>query len=165
MTQYTYKCIQNQGVVEGQTEQSDFKNLKSFFKRNRCTPLYYPTAWSLQKKLNTDDIYSTIHQLSYLMDTGLKLVPALRKVGHHNDKLKKICRLMADDIAAGQPFSQAFKKYAPAKTHIIHGLLLVGESKGDLKDGFKFVLEHLSWQQKHHKKIMEALRYPLFLCF
>lgn len=106
-----------------------------------------------------------IHQLSYLMDTGLKLVPALRKVGHHNEKLKKTCQLMADNIAAGHPFSQAFKKHTQTKAHIIHGLLLVGESKGDLKEAFKFILEHLSWQKKHQKKIMETLRYPLFLTF
>ena len=92
MTQYTYKCIQNKSVVEGYTNQKSLKNLQQFFQEQQMYPLlYYPTAWCPQKKLKTDDIYSTIHQLSYLMNTGLKLVPALRKAGQHNKKLKKIC--------------------------------------------------------------------------
>lgn len=164
MTQYTYKCLQNEKIIEGQTEQASFKNLQQFFQEQQMYPLFYcPTAWIPQKKLKTDDIHSMIQQMSYLMDTGLKLVPALKKVGHHNERLKKICQHMARDVAMGQPFSQAFKKYTSHKAHIIHGLLLVGESKGDLKDAFKLVIEYLSWQQKQQKKIMEALRYPFCL--
>ncbi|UNM06362.1 MAG: hypothetical protein H6925_01155 [Holosporaceae bacterium] len=81
------------------------------------------------EEAKTDDIHSMIQQMSYLMDTGLKLVPALKKVGHHNERLKKYVNTWHAMSPWASLFSQAFKKYTSHKAHIIHGLLLVGNLK------------------------------------
>jgi len=123
--------------------------------RERFTPIKGPELILFTKQFRT--------MLRAGVST-LKLFQIL-EVQTENLNMKKIIRLMAQDIKEGASLYNVFKKHPKAFSPLYCGMVNAGETSGALSD----VLDRLTYIIEHEEKIKSdiraALQYPLIVIF
>lgn len=105
-------------------------------------------------------------QLATLLQAGLPLVNSLRLLAKEHQAAAWRCLLLeiSECVAMGQPFSEAIAAQKTVFPIIYRQLLAIGELTGNLEQCCLQLAQQQEAQQKLHKKVVKALRYPLFIC-
>ncbi|EFE97914.1 protein transport protein HofC [Serratia odorifera] len=105
-------------------------------------------------------------QLATLLQAGLPLVNTLQLLAQEHPCAAWRC-LLADLgalVAQGQPFSEAIADYPQIFPQVYRQLIAIGELTGNLDRCCWQLAQQQDQQQKLQKKVVAALRYPLFVC-
>ena len=112
--------------------------------------------------INSFDIEHEFHQMAVMLRTGISLLDALNMTAKYSRiGARKTWRRLAQRIQQGSSFYEALTEF-PAFTPFTVQLIRVGEQTGYLSVVMDQAANELTASRKLKKKIVGALRYPLF---
>lgn len=105
-------------------------------------------------------------QLATLLQAGLPLVNSLELLAQEHQAAAWRCLLreISHNVAMGQPFSEVIAEQYRVFPLIYRQLIAIGELTGNLDRCCLQLAQQQEAQQKLQKKVLKALRYPLFIC-
>ncbi|WP_019211067.1 protein transport protein HofC [Yersinia massiliensis] len=105
-------------------------------------------------------------QLATLLQAGLPLVNSLKLLAKEMDALPWRCLLheISQQVSQGQSLSEAMAHYPHIFPKLFPPVIAMGELTGNLEQCCIQLVEHQERQQKLHKKVVKALKYPAFVC-
>lgn len=105
-------------------------------------------------------------QLATLLQAGLPLVSGLQLLAaeHSSPAWRCLLRELSDLVRQGQPFSEAIAGQTAIFPLIYRQLIAIGELTGHLDECCLQLAQQQEAHQKLQKKVVKALRYPLFIC-
>lgn len=105
-------------------------------------------------------------QLATLLQAGLPLVNSLGLLAQEHQSAAWRCLLteMGESVAKGQPFSEVIAEQQSVFPLVYRQLIAIGELTGNLDSCCLQLAQQQEAQQKLQKKVIKALRYPLFIC-
>lgn len=105
-------------------------------------------------------------QLATLLQAGLPLVNSLELLAqeHQSAAWRCLVREISHSVAMGQPFSEVIAEQHRVFPLIYRQLIAIGELTGNLDRCCLQLAQQQEAQQKLQKKVVKALRYPLFIC-
>ncbi|MFC0228621.1 protein transport protein HofC [Serratia aquatilis] len=105
-------------------------------------------------------------QLATLLQAGLPLVNSLQLLAQEHQSAAWRCLLLeiGDKVAVGNPFSEVIAEQHAIFPLIYRQLIAIGELTGNLDRCCLQLAQQQEAQQKLQKKVIKALRYPLFIC-
>jgi len=108
------------------------------------------------------DVIAFSKQLATLLDSGMGLLPALQFLHRRcrSKPLKEVLSTINDDVADGNPLSEALGKYPKAFPTLFIRMLEVGERTGDLTSALRQVVSYMERQTEMTKKAIRPLIYP-----
>jgi len=123
---------------------------------------------SLEKKAKTyklklGSLAIFTQQLASMLEAGLPLVSSLEALQEQTDDLvfRIIIRDVRADIAAGNTFSSAVKKFPNAFNTLFTSMVEAGEASGGLAEILGKVAEYFESSVKLTKKVKSAMTYPI----
>lgn len=113
-------------------------------------------------RLGAHDALRFTQQLTTLLQAGLPLLQALHLLarGQTNARLRALIDELAQDIEAGQSFSQALRAH-PLFDATYANLVAAGESAGQLDDMLQHLAQHLEKTLALQRTLRSAMVYPL----
>ncbi|MCS3405688.1 protein transport protein HofC [Serratia sp. AKBS12] len=105
-------------------------------------------------------------QLATLLQAGLPLVNTLQLLAQQHPSAAWRCLLheIGTQVAQGQPFSEAVADHPQVFPQVYRQLIAIGELTGNLDRCCWQLAQQQEQQQRLQKKVVTALRYPLFIC-
>lgn len=105
-------------------------------------------------------------QLATLLQAGLPLMNALQLLAQQHQSAPWRCLLqeIGERVAQGQPLSEVTAGYHYVFPPIYRQLITLGELTGNLDRCCQQLAQQQEEQQKLRKKVLKAIRYPLFIC-
>lgn len=105
-------------------------------------------------------------QLATLLQAGLPLVNSLQLLAQEHQSAAWRCLLLeiSNSVAMGQPFSEVIAEQHRVFPLIYRQLIAIGELTGNLDRCCLQLAQQQEAQQRLQKKVLKALRYPLFIC-
>jgi protein transport protein HofC len=105
-------------------------------------------------------------QLATLLQAGLPLVNGLQLLAeeHPSAAWRCLLREITEQVRQGQPFSDVIAGQRAIFPLIYRQLIAIGELTGNLDACCLQLAQQQEAQQKLQKKVIKALRYPLFIC-
>lgn len=105
-------------------------------------------------------------QLATLLQAGLPLVSGLQLLAaeHPSAAWRCLLREVSEQVRQGQPFSEVIAEQHAVFPLIYRQLIAIGELTGHLDECCLQLAQQQEAQQKLQKKVIKALRYPLFIC-
>lgn len=105
-------------------------------------------------------------QLATLLQAGLPLVSGLQLLAaeHPSSAWRCLLREVSEQVRQGQPFSEVIAEQHAVFPLIYRQLIAIGELTGHLDECCLQLAQQQEAQQKLQKKVIKALRYPLFIC-
>lgn len=105
-------------------------------------------------------------QLATLLQAGLPLVNTLQLLAQQHQSAAWRCLLLeiGTKVAQGQPLSEVTEDYPYIFPLIYRQLIAIGELTGNLDNCYLQLAQQQEQQQQLQKKVVKALRYPLFIC-
>ncbi|CAI1802164.1 protein transport protein HofC [Serratia proteamaculans] len=105
-------------------------------------------------------------QLATLLQAGLPLVSGLQLLAteHPSAAWRCLLREVGEQVQQGQPFSEVIAGQHAIFPLIYRQLIAIGELTGHLDECCLQLAQQQEAQQKLQKKVVKALRYPLFIC-
>ncbi len=122
----------------------------------------------LVKQPSASDRMFFTEQLSLLLETGNGLVPSLRMLSTQaeNPELRRLIRLMIDDVNSGRSFSRALGRHPQLFSSTYVNLIAVSEQGGFMPQVLAELLDMDDKREQLNATLKSALAYPLFLlCF
>ncbi|WP_173632913.1 protein transport protein HofC [Paramixta manurensis] len=106
-----------------------------------------------------------LHQLSTLLRAGITLSESLKQLGenHAHPGWRALLTELHREVAQGVPFSQALARWPMVFSPLFPALMQVGELTGQLTECCARLAQQQERQQQLQKKVIKALRYPLFI--
>lgn len=104
-------------------------------------------------------------QLATLLQAGLPLVSGLQLLAaeHPSSAWRCLLREVSEQVRQGQPFSEVIAEQHAVFPLIYRQLIAIGELTGHLDECCLQLAQQQEAQQKLQKKVIKALRYPLFI--
>ena len=138
--------LRKQGITPGKV----YKKRRSFF--SRSTSIIKPK-----------DIALFIRQLSTMARAGIPLVQALDIVadGTEKESLKNTIIAIRDDVASGNSFASALKRFRNYFDNLTCSLIESGEQSGELETVLDRVATYKEKMEALKTKINKASRYPI----
>lgn len=120
---------------------------------------YRPGEWQWQQKI------MLIRQLATLLKAGMTLSQGLKLLaeGHPHPGWQALLLDIQAKIEQGEPFSQALSRWPEIFPPLFPALMHVGEVTGQLDECCFQLATQQERQQQLQKKVVKALRYPLFI--
>ncbi|AML60043.1 Type IV fimbrial assembly protein PilC [Serratia rubidaea] len=105
-------------------------------------------------------------QLATLLQAGLPLMNALQLLAQQHASAPWRCLLqeIGERVAQGQSLSEVTAGYHYVFPPIYRQLITLGELTGNLDRCCQQLAQQQEEQQKLRKKVVKAIRYPLFIC-
>ena len=117
-------------------------------------------------KLNSKAFTLMCSQFSTILAAGIPIARAVKLIHDKTtDKyLKKLLRVVGEDVEAGRTISAAFADHGGATLPATFcETLRAGEESGNLSSSFESIYKHYDKQTKMSGKVKGALSYPLFV--
>ena len=113
-----------------------------------------------------DPLIQFTRQLATLLQAGLPLVSGLQLLAaeHPSAAWRCLLRELSELVQQGQPFSEAIAGQTAIFPLIYRQLIAIGELTGHLDECCLQLAQQQEAHQKLQKKVVKALRYPLFIC-
>ncbi|WP_437610337.1 protein transport protein HofC [Erwinia sp. V71] len=133
---------------------------------NGCAPVQIkrgktlrPRDWQWQHKI------MLIRQLATLLKAGITLAQGLRMIaeGHPHAGWRALLSNIQEHIEQGEPFSEILGRWPAIFPPLFPALMHIGEVTGKLDECCFQLARQQERQQLLHKKVVKALRYPLFI--
>ncbi|MFV8800223.1 protein transport protein HofC [Yersinia sp. LJYL362] len=111
-------------------------------------------------------LINVTRQLATLLQAGLPLVSSLQLLAKEMDALPWQCLLheISQQVSQGQSFSEAMECYPHTFPQLYPPVIAMGELTGNLEQCCVQLVLHQERQQKLQKKVIKALKYPVFVC-
>jgi type IV pilus assembly protein PilC len=108
------------------------------------------------------DVVTFSKQLATLLDSGMGLLPGLQFLLRHckSKPFKEILSAVSEDVAAGNPLSEALGKYPNTFPALYIRMLEVGERTGDVTPALRQVVSYMERQKEMMKNAVRPLIYP-----
>ena len=146
---------QSVSLVKAQLRKQGISPSKVYKKR---APLF-----SSGSSIKPKDIALFIRQLSTMAKAGIPLVQALDIVADGTEKpsLKSTIQAIRDDVAAGNTFASALKRFNSYFDNLTCSLIESGERSGELETVLDRVATYKEKMEALKTKINKASRYPI----
>ncbi|WP_404424836.1 type II secretion system F family protein [Nibricoccus sp. IMCC34717] len=114
-------------------------------------------------KVKLADLAVFTQQLASLLNAGLPLIQSLDALTEQTEDLvfRVIIREVRNDIASGNSFSSAVKKFPRAFNTLFTSMVEAGEASGALAEILSKVASYFEASVKLGKKIKSAMTYPI----
>lgn len=170
MPVFTYKALSSEGTLikaEGYFE--SVEELYYFLQQQGLVLVDYGTKRrlipiGLFRRYKRKDLAELLHQLSFMLKSGLSLRAALEDLREETPRLKSLLNQLIGHLARGDTFSEAVKK-TKAFPGIVETLIKIGESTGTLDCTLEDASQHLYRVEEILSNIKRALIYPAFVLF
>lgn len=115
------------------------------------------------KKPSTDEVASTIRQLSMLVRAGVPLVEGLQGLGDQarSPLLRTCLQEVTRDVSQGATLSDAFSRHPLVFPTLAVEMARVAEAGGDLAEAMGKLADHMETGAEIGRKVKSALAYPL----
>jgi len=179
MAQFAYRARDRRGqMVSGVVSGKDQEEVVQQLRRGGLTVLSTTLRSAGGGGLNTlrryqfgkprvkqGDIVYFATQLAVMVDTGVPLAEALDAIVQQteNTTLREVLTKVAEDVEAGQPFSESLEKHPKYFNNMFVSLVRAGESSGNLGHMLTGVAEYLVESQETKRRVKGALAYPAFM--
>lgn len=123
------------------------------------TSLAGRSCWHIQHKIDA------VRQLATLLNAGIPLTAALLLIARQHPKpaWSALLQHIARQVAQGIPFSETLKQWPLIFPPLFIALLHTGELTGKLAECCQRLADQQEQQYQLTKKVVKALRYPLFI--
>ncbi|CNH68796.1 type IV pilin biogenesis protein [Yersinia frederiksenii] len=113
-----------------------------------------------------DRLVAVTRQLATLLQAGLPLVNSLQLLAKEMDALPWQCLLqeISQRVSQGQSLSEVIARYPNTFPQLYPPVIAMGELTGNLEQCCIQLVHHQERQQKLQKKVVKALKYPVFVC-
>lgn len=120
---------------------------------------YRSREWQWQQKV------ALFRQLATLLKAGMTLTASLNLIGeeHESAGWQALLSQLHHSVAEGTPFSEALARWPDVFPPLYSALMSVGELTGRIDECCLQLASQQERQQQLQKKVMKALRYPLFI--
>ncbi|CNL01838.1 protein transport protein HofC [Yersinia mollaretii] len=111
-------------------------------------------------------LIAVTRQLATLLQAGLPLVNSLQLLAKEMDALPWRCLLqeISQQVSQGQSLSEAMARYPQTFPRLYPPVIAMGELTGSLEQCCIQLVNHQERQQQLQKKVVKALKYPVFVC-
>lgn len=170
---YQYKALKDNKVVTKTIEAQNQEAVVYFLKNNNYLPINirkigtssFFSLGFLFDRVNFNDIVDFTRQVAIMLNAGLTLVDCFEILKQQIKKqsLYKIISDVDKEIRAGNPLSEALKKYPHLFSNLYISLVKSGEASGKLNEILLKLAENLEKQREFRGKIKGALIYPVIV--
>jgi type IV pilus assembly protein PilC len=117
----------------------------------------------LNKRVKTVDLLVFTRQLSTIVSAGLPLLQGLDILADQTDDVNfaAIITNVAQDVEAGETFSDALRKYPKAFPDLYVSMVRAGEAGGDLDGVLMQLADYLEASEDLKRRIKSAMTYPV----
>ncbi|CNH84678.1 protein transport protein HofC [Yersinia pekkanenii] len=111
-------------------------------------------------------LVAVTRQLATLLQAGLPLVNSLQLLAKEMDAIPWRCLLqeISQQVSQGQSLSEAMARYPHTFPRLYPPVIAIGEQTGNLEQCCIRLVQQQERQQKLQKKVVKALKYPVFVC-
>jgi len=115
--------------------------------------------------ITTEEIMNFCRQLSTLIAAGVPIIKALNQLAQStaSHRLSLALSNIADNVAAGQTFSDALAKYPAIFSTIVTNLIEVGENTGHLNETLMQISMYLEKYLANRRRLISTARYPIMV--
>ena len=133
--------------------------------KQKATTVAAPAPVRKGKKITRVQILLYTREMSDLLDAGLPMDRAFSVLIDQTDSesLRAMLAAMQGDIRAGQPLSDALKKFPREFTNLYANMVHAGEVSGQLASVMTRLADFMEKEQVRRSQVMAALTYPLVL--
>lgn len=116
-------------------------------------------------KIDYEEIMSFCRQLSTLLKAGVPIIKSLNQLSQSSksrvfgDALSNI----ADNVAAGQSFSDALQRYPKIFSKVVVSIIEVGENTGHLNEALMQISGFLETYVANKRRLVSTARYPIIV--
>lgn len=116
-------------------------------------------CWHIQQKIQV------FRQLATLLQAGISLPDGLLLIAqqHPFEEWSALLKDIEKRVSSGTPFSAALSQWPKIFPALFIALIHIGELTGKLDECCKRLADQQEKLYQLHKKVMKALRYPLFI--
>ncbi|MGB7803242.1 protein transport protein HofC [Buttiauxella sp.] len=116
-------------------------------------------CWHIQQKIQV------FRQLATLLQAGISLSDGLLLIAqqHPFEEWSALLKDIEQRVSSGTPFSAALSHWPKIFPALFIALIHIGELTGKLDECCKRLADQQEKLYRLHKKVMKALRYPLFI--
>jgi type IV pilus assembly protein PilC len=117
------------------------------------------------KRISVRDKAVFARQFATMISSGLAVLRALYVLEEQtqNTKLKKLIKLVRDDVEAGSPLSDAMAKHPVAFDRLYVSMVRAGETSGALDATLMRLATQLEKQDSLRRSIKSAMTYPVLI--
>lgn len=173
MPEFAYKAVTTSGSVsENRIEASSETEARTQL-RNRGVHVVQLRELSAQqaararktsgKRPSSDEVASTIRQMSILVRAGVPLVEGLVGLADQvRSPMLKVClEGVASDVSHGAALSDSFAKYPSVFPKLAVEMAGIAEAGGNLAESMGRLADHLENSAEIARKVKSALAYPI----
>lgn len=171
-TQYAYKVRDAQGrFTEGKVEAASEAAVVDKLRAMGYVPLQVRPAnvgmqreikLGFKKRIKPRDLAVFARQFATMIDAGLTMLRALTIMAEQveNPELRKVLRVVKQDVEAGHSLSSAFGKWPRVFPPLMTSMAKAGEAGGFLDTAMRQIADNFEAEVKLRSKIKAALTYP-----
>lgn len=168
---YRYKALSQSGcIVSGESLSSSKDALTRELGAQgfRVQHIYTPNSWVLPWKSSTishQQFSLFVNEFQSLLKAGLPVTEALELTAdrHGEPTLEMVIHHVLTAVQTGSTLSDAFAMHKDRFDELFISVLKTGEKSGNLPAALDQYLIYLGSRIKLHKKLKQAMAYPLFL--
>ncbi len=124
-----------------------------------------PAGQAGGQKIKRIQILLFTREMADMLDAGMPIDRAFSVLVEQldSDSMRVMMQAMQADIRAGQPFSEALRKYPRLFPSLYVNMIRAGEVSGQLSDVMERLSDFMEKEQVRRSQIMAALTYPAVL--
>ena len=124
-----------------------------------------PAGQAAGQKIKRIQILLFTREMADMLDAGMPIDRAFSVLVEQmdSDGMRVMMQAMQADIRAGQPFSEALRKYPRLFPSLYVNMIRAGEVSGQLSDVMERLSDFMEKEQVRRSQIMAALTYPAVL--
>ena len=167
---YTWVGVNSRGKkLEGEINGASIALVKAQLRKQSIIPSKVKKkskpllGLSSEPKITAKDICVLTRQIATMLLAGVPLIQAIEMIGSGSDNksTQKLVSKIADEVKAGQPFSEALRKYPLYFDDLYCDLVSSGEQSGALDSIFERVATYKEKAEALKSKIKKAMIYPI----
>ncbi len=118
-------------------------------------------------KVSNRDIVILSRQMATLFEAKVSALRIFQLLAaqSENPVLRKVLKVVVDDVQAGTPISDALAKHGEAFSPFYVNMVKAGEESGNLDQTFMYLADHLERSYQVTSKVKTAFIYPAFVVF
>ena len=158
-----------EGTIEAESESSAISHLgREGIYPISIVPLDLPATGARapsRRRISTQTLAYTTHQLADLLGGGLPLLNALTLLAKQTEhpSLRQVVHALAESVRDGQPLSDALAQYPDVFPPLYRSMVRAGEIGGGLEQSLGRLAELGEHEAELKSRVVSAAAYPLFV--
>lgn len=167
MHNYTWHGINRLGEkMQGEMRAQNRHEVRAFLRKQGIITRKISKQFYWQKqRIKPTDITRFSRQITSLLTAGITLIQTLNIIQQNEQHvtLKKLIRMLIQDIQTGLMFHEALKKYPSLFSSLFCNLIAIGEQSGTLDKIINKIAIYNEQRLIHKQKLKQTLTYPLIV--